>query len=171
MTDQARENLRSFSAFLLRELGIYFPEGDPTLPYLFAIHKDMELNNRTNKEIASLIQQALSKINPKEFKFYSGDAALKFQNGITLRWGIIGTLILLFFWIAAWHWSTVNDVHQAKIIIGASGKTTELLKCVKKDNEGFYYFDFSEAKGKSIQNFKEFERLNAKTVRVYLGKE
>jgi hypothetical protein len=171
MTDQAQSNLRSYSAFLLKELGIYYPESDATLPYLYAIHKEMELNNRTNKEIASLIQQALSKINPKEFKFYSGDAASKFQNGITLRWGIIGTLILLFFWIAAWHWSAVNDVHRAKVIIGATGKTAELLKCMKKDNEGFYYFDFSEAKGKSIQNFKEFERLDARTVRVYLGKE
>jgi len=88
-----------------------------------------------------------------------------------VRWGITGVLVLLFIWIAGWYWSMANDVDQAKTIIGASGKTEELLKQVKKDNEGYYYLDFTAAHGNSIQTFKEFQRINSKTVRVYLGKD
>lgn len=171
MTDQAQKNLRSYSAYFLKTHGLYYPESDPLLPSLYSIHLEMEQNNQTNREIASRIQEVSSKINPKEFHFYSGDAAWKFQQGITLRWGIIGAFILLFIWIAGWHWSMVNEVDRARTIIGASGKVEELLKQVKRDNEGFYYLDFTAAYGNSIQTFKEFQRINSKTMRVYLGKD
>src|SRR6267142_1252155 len=98
MTDQAQRNLRSFSAFLLKEHGIYYPESDPVLPALYAIHKDMELNNQTNKEIASLVKEALSKVKPKEFKFYSEEAAWQFQMGITFRRVLLGILVAFSVW-------------------------------------------------------------------------
>lgn len=171
MTDQEQKNLRSYCADLLKQHGIQFTPDEPIVPPLYVIHKDMELNNRTNKEIASLIQEALSRINPKEFNFNSEEAAWKFQMGITLRWGLIGLLALMLIWVAAWRWSMANDVDRARTIIGASDNISELLKRTKKINEGSYIIDFTAAKGDSTQRFVEYEKLNSKTVRIYLGRD
>jgi hypothetical protein len=46
----------------------------------------------------------------------------------------------------------------------------ELMKRVKKDKQG-YYLDFTAAKADSIQHFKEYQELNTKTVRIYVGKK
>ncbi len=171
MTDREQKNLRSYCADLLKEHGIQFTPDEPIVPPLYVIHKDMELNNRTNKEIASLINEALSRINPKEFNFNSEGAAWKFQMGITLRWGLIGLLVLMLIWVAAWRWSMTNDVDRARIIIGASNNMSVLLKHTKKNNESSYFIDFTAARGDSIRYFVEYERLNPKTVRVYLGRD
>jgi hypothetical protein len=64
-----------------------------------------------------------------------------------------------------------SDLDHARIIIGSSSNADELLKRVKKDNEGFYYLDFSAASGNSVKSFNDFRILNPKTVRVYIGKE
>ena len=65
----------------------------------------------------------------------------------------------------------VKDVDRARMIIEASGKANELLNFVEKDKSGYYFIDFTASKRDSIQSFREFRKLNAKTVRVYLGKE
>jgi len=170
MTD-LQKNLRSYSAFLFKEFGIHYPESDQILPVLYTIHKDMESNNQTNKEIASRIQEVSSRIHPREFNFYSGDAAEKFQNGITRRWILVGILSLILIWGAFLFLSMTNDLNRARIIVGSSRNVNELLQRVEKDNEGYYYLDFSVANGNYIQNFKEFKKINARTVRVYLGKD
>ena len=105
MTDQEQKDLRSYCAFLLREYGFQFSPNDPVLPALYIIHKEMQLNNQNNKAIASQIQEASSRINSTVFKFYSQEAAWKFQLGITLRWGLIGLFVLIFLGITAWYWS------------------------------------------------------------------
>ena len=171
MTDQAQKSLRSYSAYFLKAHGLYYPESDPLLPALYSIHLEVEQNSQTNREIASLIKEVSSKINPKQFNFYSGDAAEKFQKGITRRWMLFGILSLVLVWGAVLYLSMTNDLDRARIIIGSSSNADELLKRVKKDNEGFYYLDFSAASGKSVKSFNEFWILNPKTVRVYLGKE
>ena len=91
--------------------------------------------------------------------------------GITLRWGLIGFLALMLIWIAAWRWSMANDIDRARDIIGAHDNMGELLKRTKKNSEGFYSIDFIAAKGNSIRHFVEYEKLNSKTVRVYLGRD
>ena len=73
--------------------------------------------------------------------------------------------------IGAWHWSDVNKVEEADNIVRNSGKLSELLKLVKKDNEGFYIIDFTAAKADSIVFLKEFRKMDAKTVRIYLARE
>jgi hypothetical protein len=113
----------------------------------------------------------LSRINPREFKFYTSEAAWSFQKGITFRWAVIGLLFLMAIGVATWYRSIDIEVARAKTILSASGKANELLNRMKKDKEGYYYIDFVGATGNSIQNFKEYKALNAKTVRVYLGKE
>lgn len=80
-------------------------------------------------------------------------------------------MIALFLAIAVWHWSNVNKVEQANNIVQNSGKLGELLKLVKKDNEGFCFIDFTAGKGDSIKFLKEFRKIDAKTVRIYLARE
>jgi hypothetical protein len=169
MTDQEQKDLRAYCAFILKEFGFHFPPNDPVIPAIYIIHKEMQLNNQNNKAISLLIKEALSKINPTTFHFNSPGEAWKFQMGVTLRWILSGLLVLILIWTAIWYWSRVNDIDRAKTI-GASYNISELLKRVQKNDEGYYFIDFTAAKGDSVQNFKEFKKQNARTVRVYLGR-
>jgi len=107
MTDQEQKELRNYCAFLLKEYGFQFSPNDPVIPALYVIHKEMQLNNQKNKAIATQIQEASSRINPRVFQFNSEQAAWKFQMGITLRWALAGVLVLIFLGITAWYWSNV----------------------------------------------------------------
>ena len=79
--------------------------------------------------------------------------------------------MLAFSVVAIWYWSMVKKVDEANLITQNSANITEIIKRVKKDNEGYYFLDFALAKGDSIQHFKEYRKLDAKTVRIYVGKE
>lgn len=163
--------MRNYSAFLLKEYGFDIPLNDPVMPALYIIHKEMELTNRSNKAIASEVKDAASKINPTIFHFNHEDAAFKFQLGIGVRWFLYGCIIAVVAVICAWHWSNVNKVEEAENIVRNSGKLGEMLKLVKKDDEGFYIIDFKAAKADSIVFLKEFRKMDAKTVRIYLARE
>lgn len=171
MTDRELKDLRSYCAFLLKEYGFQLSPSDPVIPALYIIHMEMQLNNENNKALASQVKDASSRINPKEFHFHHPGEAWKFQMGIVFKWLSSVLIILLFVWVAVWYWSVVKDVDGARTIIESSRNMGELHKAVKKDKAGYYFIDFTAAKGDSIQNFKEYQKLNAKTVRVYLGKE
>ena len=170
MTDRVQKNLTDYCASLLVEHGFDYPVNDPVLPALYAIHKDMQGNNQKNQAIADAILEASKKFNPKQFIFNSGDAASKFQRGITIRWSIMAGLVVLLAWAAAWHWSMSNDVDKARTIVGVSGNMGVLLQAAKKDESGDFFIDLTASKGDSTQHFVEYRRLNAKTVRVYLGR-
>jgi hypothetical protein len=171
MTDKERRDVRDYSAFLLKEYGFNISPNDPVMPALYIIHKEMELTNRSNKAIASEVKEAASKINPTVFNFNNEDAAFKFQLGIAVRWILCGCIIAVVLGIGAFHWSNVNKVEEADNIVRNSGKLGELLKLVKKDNEGFYFIDFAAAKTDSIVFLKDFYKMDAKTVRIYLARE
>jgi hypothetical protein len=171
MTEKERRNLRSYCAFLLDEYGIQFSPDDAVIPALYVIHKEMQLNNKTNNAIASEVKDAAAKINPTVFQFNNGDAAYRFHVGIAVKYILIGSLVLLFTVAGIWYWSMVNNVEHARTILEKSGGIGELMKRVKKDDEGFYVIDFTAAKGDSVQRFKEFLQLDAKTVRIVVGKE
>lgn len=170
MTDQEQKELRSYCAFLLKEYGFHFSPNDPVLPALYVIHKDMQLNNQNNKGIASLIQDTASRINPTVFNFNSEEAAWKFQLGITLRWSIIGSFVLLLVWAAVWYRSMANDVDQARRIVTVAEPIIELLARPKRDETGRLCIDFTENKGGPIQPFKEYLKIE-NSARVYLEKE
>jgi hypothetical protein len=170
MTDKEQKDLRSYCAFLLKEYGFDFSADNPVIPALYVIHKEMQLNSDNNKAIASEVKAAAAKINPTVFNFYSAGAAFKFQLGIGAKWILIGALVLGFTVAGIRHWSQVNKVEEVKIIISTSGNMGELIKRVRKDGDGFYYVDFRAAKGDSTRLFK-YQKLDAKTVRVYVGKE
>jgi hypothetical protein len=171
MTEKEQRSIRSYCAFLLTEYGIHFSPDDPVIPALYVIHKEMQLSNAGNKGIASEIKEAAAKINPTVFHFNNGDAAYKFHVGIAVKYILIGSLVLLFTVTGIWYWSMVNNVDQAKTVIDVFGSMGELVKRVKKDDEGFYVIDFTAAKGDSIQRFTEFQKLDSKTVRIVVGKE
>ena len=65
MTEMEQRNIRSYCAFLLDEYGIHFSPDDPVIPALYVIHKEMQLNNTSNKAIASEIKDAAAKIKPR----------------------------------------------------------------------------------------------------------
>jgi hypothetical protein len=171
MTEKEKRSIRSYCAFLLTEYGINFSPDDPVIPALYVIHREMQLSTASNKAIASELKEAAAKINPAVFHFNNGDAAYKFHVGIAVKYILIGSLVLLFTVAGIWYWSMVNNVDQAKTIIEASESMGELMKRVKKDEEGFYVIDFTMAKGDSIQRFREFRKLDAKTVRIVIGTE
>ena len=171
MTERLQKNLINYCARLLMEHEIQMAVSDPVLPALFVIHEEMKKNNQKNQAIADAILEASKKFNPKQFIFNSGDAASKFQRGITIRWSIIAGLAVLFALVAAWHWSMRNDVEKARTIIGVSRNMEVLLQTAKKDKNGAFYIDFTAARGDSIRHFTEYQKLNVKTVRVYLGQE
>lgn len=171
MTEKEQRNLRSYCAFLLDEYGVQFSPDDAVIPTLYVIHKEMQLNNTINKAIGAEVRDAAAKINPTVFQFNNGDAAYKFHVGIAVKYILIGSLVLLFTVAGIWYWSMVNNVDQARTIIETSGSIGELMKRVKRDEEGFYVIDFTAAKRDSIQRFKEFVQLDAKTVRIVVGKE
>lgn len=171
MTDRVQKNLTDYCASLLVEHGFDYPVNDPVLPALYIIHKDMQRNNLKNQAIADAILEASKKFNPKQIIFSSGDAASKFQRGITIRWSIMVGLVVLLAWVAAGHWSMRNDVEKARTILGVSGNMEVLLHSAKKDKNGAFFIDFTSARGDSVRHFTEYEKLNGKTVRVYLGRE
>lgn len=171
MTDKEQREMRNYSAFLLKEYGFDIPLTDPVMPALYIIHKEMEMTDRSSKAIASEVKAAASKINPTVFNFNNEDAAFKFQLGIGVRWFLHGCIIAVLAAMGAWHWSNVNKVEEAENIVQNSGKLGEMLKLVKKDNEGFYIIDFKAAKADSIVFLKEFRKMDASTVRIYLARE
>ena len=170
MTDREQKELRSYCAFLLKEYGFQFSPNDPVLPALYVIHKDMQANNQNNKGIASLIQEASSRINPTVFHFHSDEASWKFQLGITLRWVIIGSFVLLLVWAAVWYRSMTKEVEQAKRIVEVAEPIKELLNRVKRDETGRLFIDFREKEQGTIQPFKEYVKIE-NGARVYLEKE
>jgi hypothetical protein len=171
MTEKEQRSIRAYCAFLLDEHGIHFSPDDPVIPALYVIHKEMQLNNTSNNAIASAVKDAAAKINPRVFNFNNEDAAYKFQVGIAVKYILIGSLVLLFTVAGIWYWSMVNNVDQAKTILETSGAVGELSKHVKKDSDGFYVIDFTAARGDSILPFTEYQKLDARTVRVYVSKE
>jgi hypothetical protein len=64
-----------------------------------------------------------------------------------------------------------NDVDKARAILSVAGNMGELLSSAKKDNRGTFFIDFNSAKGDSTRHFTEYRKLDANTVRVYLGRE
>jgi len=171
MTDKEQKELRGYCAFLLKEYGFHISPNDPVIPALYIIHKEMQLTNQNSKALALEVKQASSRINPKQFHFQYPGEAWKFQLGAAFKWILIGVIVLLFTWVGAWYWAMVEDVDKARVIIEASGRVGELMKVARKDKDGYYFIDFTAPKGDSIQDFKEFRKLNAKTVRVYLGRD
>ncbi len=170
MTEREQKAVRAYCAFLLTEYGFVFSPLDPVIPALYTMHKEVDLLKKSNSELATLVEEASSKINPVVYQFNSKGEAWRFQMGIAVKWILFGALFGMLAWIAVWYWSMKNEIDQVRIMNETFQTTAELNKRVKTQ-DGVYYIDFTAAKGDSTIYFTEFRKLNAKTVRVYLGKE
>lgn len=170
MTEKEHRDLRTYCAFLLKEYGFHFSPDDPVIPALYIIHKEMQLNNLNNQALASQVKEAAAKLKPKQFHFHYPGEAWKFQVGLAVRWIFVSLMIFLLTWFCLWYGSALQDESQARTILETSGRMSELLKAVQKEQSGYYFIDFTAPKGDSLSNFKEFRKLNATTVRIYLGK-
>jgi len=175
MTDKEQRDLRAYCAFLLKAYGFQFTPNDPVMPALYIIHREMEQNSASNRELVQQVRKAAEKIKPQVFHFNVAGEAWKFQLGAAIKWLVGGIIILLFLGLAAWYWSTTSKVRQADAIIEAHGYMHALMEQVKKDEAGYYYVDFTSAKrnskADSTDRFKKIQILNATTVRLYLGKD
>jgi hypothetical protein len=175
MTDKEQRDIRAYCAFLLKEYGFLLTPTDPVMPALYIIHREMEHNSASNRELVQQVRKAAEKIKPQVFHFNVADEAWKYQLGAAFKWLMGGLIILLFLGLIAWYLSTTSKVRQANAIIEAHGYMHELMEQVKKDEAGYYYVDFistkRNSKADSTERFKKFQILNATTVRLYLGKD
>lgn len=170
MTDNEQKVLRAYCALLLKEQGFQFSPDDPVIPALFTIHKEVEVLKQSNSELALLVKDAYSKMNPVTFHFNQRGEAWKFQIGIAFKWVSFGLLLALFASIALWYWAMKNEIGKARMMNETFQITAELNKLVKK-KDGYYFIDFKASKRDSTMYFSEFKKLDARTVRVYLGRE
>lgn len=175
MTDKEQRDLRAYCAFLLKEYGFQLTPNDPVMPALYIIHREMEHNSASNRELAHQVRKAAEKIKPQVFHFNVTGEAWKYQLGAAIKWMVGGLIILLFLGLIAWYLSTTSKVRQANAIMKTHSYLDDLLKQVKKDETGYYYVDFTSAKrnskADSLHRFNKFQILNATTVRLYLGKD
>lgn len=175
MTDKEQRDLRAYCAFLLKAYGFQFSPTDPVMPALYIIHREMEHNSASNRELTQAVRRASEKIKPQVFHFNVTGEAWKYQLGAAIKWMVGGLIILLFLGLIAWYLSTTSKVRQANAIMKTHSYLDDLLKQVKKDETGYYYVDFTSAKGNSKADsthwFNKFQILNATTVRLYLGKD
>jgi hypothetical protein len=172
MTEKEQKELRNYCAFMLTEYGFDFAPTDPVIPALYVIHRELRTHSGSNDRVAAEIKNVAGKINSRIYNFSGPGEAWKFQLAGSLKWLFLGLSINLFLWIAFKWWSAKNDLAEAQRIIQSSERINiHLLNNVKKDTDGFMFLEFTEAKGNSIKNFIEYEKINSKTVRVYLGQK
>ena len=171
MTTQEQKDLRSYCAILLNKYGFHFSPDDPVIPALYIIYMHMKFNSESNEALALQIKEALSKTKAKEFHFHYPGEAWKFQMASVFKWLFSGMLVLALSWFGAWHWSRVNDVEAARAILQHSGNMGKLFQRVQKNDSGTHYIDFTASKGDSVRYLVEYEKLDRKTVRVYVGTE
>jgi hypothetical protein len=171
MTPQEQKDLRTYCALLLEEYGISFSPEDPVIPALYILYRHTKSNHESNQVLASQIQEAILKIKPQEFHFHHPGEAWKFQMAVAFKWALGSLFILALILMGTWHWSRVNDMAAARTILQSSGTLSILFHRVKKNNEGIFFIDFTAGIGDSTRHFIEYEKLDKKTIRVYLGRE
>ncbi|MBL0741068.1 hypothetical protein [Chryseolinea lacunae] len=171
MTDKERVQLRAYSISLLSQYGFRFSENDPVLPALYIIHKEMQSNIETNQKIVSQIDQASSRISPKVFHFNCEGESWKFQLAIAVKWMIWTGLGMASVSLGIWYWSLRADINEARKIINAHDRISQLATRAKKDNLGNLVIDFTEAKGDSAKRFWEYRRVDKRTIRLFIGGE
>jgi len=171
MTEQEQKALRSYCAFLLKEYGFQFSPNDPVIPALYIIHREMQMNNQRNKVIADKVNDAASKLNLQSFHFNVPGEAWKYQVGIAVKWFLFSLILVMLISLCVWAWSLSDKVQQADEILNSSKQIRELLLRMKTDKDGYYFIDFKEASGNSVLNFSEYDKINQKTIRIYLGKD
>jgi len=171
MTEHEEKDIRAYCSWIHCEFGIEFSSGDPTVPTMYVFHKEMESTVEANRRIAEEIKEATSRLKPIVYNFNERGESLKFQIGIVLKWILLSIPVSIIIWITAWGWSNANDIEQARMIIESSENVRVLANRVQKNEDGFYFIDFSPGRGDSTKPFTEFKAVNKQTMRVILGRD
>ena len=87
------------------------------------------------------------------------------------KWVLSGLAVLALLLFGTWHWSRVNDVEAARAIVQHSGDIDKRFHRAQKNDDGTYFIDFTASTGDSVKYFVEYQKLDRKTVRVYVGRE
>jgi hypothetical protein len=169
MTDNERRQLREYCGLLMREYGFEFLPTEPIMPPLYIIHKEMQRAIDANQAIATKIETASLRIHPRVFNFSHPGEAWKFQLATAVKWILLAGIIWSFIAAGIWYWSIGRDLDRARTIIASRDRVSELAKRAKKDDKGVLFIDLTEAKGDSAQRFREYVRINKKTVRIFIG--
>lgn len=169
MTDKERRQLREYCALLMREYGFEFLPAEPILPSLYIIHKEMQTAIEANQAIASKIDAASSRIRPRVFNFSHPGEAWKFQLATAVKWILLAGIIWSFIAAGIWYWSIGRELDRARTIIASRNRVSELAKRARKDDKGVLFIDLTEAKGDSVQRFREYVRIDKKTIRIFIG--
>lgn len=166
-----RSDRIKFRDDLEAEYGIHISENDELLPILHFVFNSVKEVNESRAKQESALNELMGKINRPVYNLGPGEA-WQFQLAASLKWLFIGVSVVLVSWIGQTWWSWKNDLDEAQRIIQSSERiNSHLMNNVKRDSDGFMFLEFTEAKGNSIKNFIEYEKINSKTVRVYLGQE
>ena len=171
MNASEEKSLREFSSHLLLDYGFEILASDPVLPALYIIYRELKTNNDGNKNVANAIQEALKKLNPTVYNFSEPGEGWKFQIAGSLKWMFIGFTIIGVIWSCHYWWRQYHDVEQARIMTKTEAPLNQLLlNNIRKDNDGYLFIQFDEAKGSSVKFYTEYDKRKDGSVRVYLGK-
>lgn len=171
MTTQEKKNLRNYCAYLLKEYGILISPDDPVIPALYIFYRHTNSLHESNQALVSQVQSVLSKVRPKEFHFHHPGEAWKFQLAAAVKWAIGGLVVIILSVLGIWQWSRSNDVEAANTVLQSAGNMSILFDRIRRNESGIYYLDFTAASGDSVRYFSEYQRLNKKTVRIYMGSD
>lgn len=169
MTDKELLHLREYCASLMTKYGFNLSTDNPATPMLYIIHREMEENNKTNKDIARLIRGASENMKAKNYHFNAPGEAWKFQMGIAIKWLIFGGLAIALTFCFVWYVSIQSDLAKAQYILDHEPALTQLLQQGKSDGKN-YFMEFRKPLGDGIQFLTEYEQIDSRTVRVYIDK-
>jgi hypothetical protein len=171
MTEKEERDLRKYCAFILEKYGFQIAPTDPVIPALYIIHREFLSSRKSNEQIAESLQNMLSKVKTVN-NFNVPGEAWRFQlvKSIKLLWA--GLTLVMLFWAYLFWLDLSDEVEKAKLIITTSDRVSStMLKRVKKDSEGYLYIDFEKPTGNSVRSFYEFDKIDDRLVRVYLGRD
>jgi len=168
MTDKELIHLRAYCASLMTRYGFDISTDNPATPMLYIIHREMEENNKTNRDIAGRIKSVSENTKVKNYHFNAPGEALKFQLGNAIKWSILGGLLVGAAFSVIWYVSIQSDVAKAKYILEHEPAVSRLLQQGKTNSEGYFFIDFKKSPDQTIQFFTEYEQIDGQTIRVYI---
>lgn len=172
MTPSEQKELRDYSAHLMKSYGFDIPYTDPVMPALFVIHKEMSSTRIGNERLIGTITEAVKKLNVEGHRIATPGEAWKFQIAASVKWIALSISTMMIMLVLFAIIKANKKVEQAEKILDASpAVSSNFLKNVMKDSEGFYYLEFSEATGSKVKYFVEYDKVGNGKVRVYLGKK
>jgi len=163
--------LREYCGHLLVNYGFEILPSDPILPALYIINRELSSNVNANNNVAMSMQEALKRLSPTVYNFNTTGEGWKFALASSLKWLFIGLSIIGVVGVCNLWWRQYNDVSISRNIIMQSPYiSSEILKRIKKNEEGFLYLEFKKSDDAIITSAEEYDQVSKSTIRVYFGR-